>query len=364
MNVSIKGNEQITHLLNDWYVEIRARRIGNAHRLKEEIDSKIHSIEEDQNLLLYYSLLDFRYNYVVDNLGVSKNSFDRVEEFETPTDNFLAYYYHFFKGIHASTIGDFNVSKENYKKAETFLNHIPDKLEHAEFQYKVGAFHYDIYQGLLSIKKVTNAREIFAQHNGYEINVAFCDNLLGLACTHLKEWELAEEYFTKAMDTFQKTNEEQFILMVHQNLGLMYASQNLSPLAIRYLSEVNQKRNNNYKALFVEARERLKQGENNIASELISKGSKICAEIENKEYQHHFEILNALNSNFAADELEKLVLEGVSYFLAEELFEYTQDYEEKLAVQFYKEDNHIKASKYFYSSSRARKKAKDKEALK
>ncbi len=39
--------------------------------------------------------------------------------------------------------------------------------------------------------------------------------------------------------------------MVRQNLGLMYATQNLSPLAIRYLSEVNQKMPNNYKALLL-----------------------------------------------------------------------------------------------------------------
>ncbi len=55
MIVSTKGNNEITKLLNDWYLEIRSRRIGNAHQLKEIIDSKIHSIEEDQNLLLYYS---------------------------------------------------------------------------------------------------------------------------------------------------------------------------------------------------------------------------------------------------------------------------------------------------------------------
>ncbi|MDR5030287.1 tetratricopeptide repeat protein, partial [Bacillus thuringiensis] len=70
MNIAIKGNEQILGLLNDWYVEIRARRISNAHRLKEEIDGKIQNIK-DQNLLLYYSLLDFRHQYVIDNLGVS-----------------------------------------------------------------------------------------------------------------------------------------------------------------------------------------------------------------------------------------------------------------------------------------------------
>ncbi|KFM95550.1 tetratricopeptide repeat protein [Bacillus clarus] len=364
MSIHLKGNKEITKLLNEWYIEIRSRRIRNALCLKETIDSKIHSIEEDQNLLLYYSLLDFRYQFIIDNLSVSKNSFDKVESFDTPTDDFLAYYYHFFKGIHASTIGEYNVAKENYEKAESFLDCIPDELEKAEFQYKVGAFLYDIYQGLLSYKKVTEARKIFAQHTGYEINVAFCDNLIGLACTHLREWELAEEYFTKAMDMFQKINEEQFILMVRQNLGLMYATQNLSPLAIRYLSEVNQKQSNNYKALFIEAREHMKQGNNSIATELIAKGHKLCVELDNKEYKYHFKILDAINANFPAEALEKIVLESISYFTEQELFEYIKDYEEQLATTFYKEDNHVKASHYFYSSSQAGKKAFEKEALK
>ncbi|WP_423220097.1 hypothetical protein [Bacillus thuringiensis] len=49
MNIAANGNEQILGLLNDLYVEIRARRISNAHRLKEEIDNKIQNIE-DPNL--------------------------------------------------------------------------------------------------------------------------------------------------------------------------------------------------------------------------------------------------------------------------------------------------------------------------
>ncbi|MDR4439336.1 tetratricopeptide repeat protein [Bacillus cereus] len=364
MMVSAKGNNEITKLLNDWYLEIRSRRIGNAHQLKEIIDSKIHSIEEDQDLLLYYSLLDFRYQFVIDNLSVSKSSFDKVEAFDMPTDNFLAYYYHFFKGIHASTIGEYQIAKESYENAETLLDCIPDELEKAEFYYKVGAFHYNIYQGLLSYKKVSEAREIFAQHAGYEINVAFCDNLIGLACTHLREWELAEEYFTKAMDMFQKIDEEQFILMVRQNLGLMYATQNLSPLAIRYLSEVNQKMPNNYKALFIEAREHMKEGNHSVAKDLIAKGYSVCQEIENIEYLHHFKILDAMNGGFPAEALERTVLKGVSYFKEQELFEFIKEYEEYLATAFYKENNHIKASHYFYSCSQAGKKVIEKEALK
>nr|WP_257207765.1 right-handed parallel beta-helix repeat-containing protein [Bacillus toyonensis] len=159
MNVSIQENNGITNLLNGWYIEIRSRRILNTHRLKEIIDSNIHSIEEKQNLLLYYSLLDFRYQFVIDNLSVSKSSFDKVETFDMPTDNLLAYYYHFFKGIHTSTIGKYQIAKKSYEKAE--------------FYYKVGAFHYDIYQVLQSYKKVTKARNGIVRNKIVHHNLSF-----------------------------------------------------------------------------------------------------------------------------------------------------------------------------------------------
>ena len=72
MDVLIKGNAQISKLLNEWYKEIRSRNIDNAHCLKEEINSIIHNNEADSNLLLYYHLLDFGYKYLVDNLSISK----------------------------------------------------------------------------------------------------------------------------------------------------------------------------------------------------------------------------------------------------------------------------------------------------
>ncbi|KAB7649212.1 tetratricopeptide repeat protein, partial [Bacillus sp. B2-WWTP-C-10-Post-4] len=81
MDVLIKGNEQISKLLNGWYQEIRSRNIDNAHCLKEEINSIIHTNEADPKLLLYYYLLDFGYKYLVDNLSISKNSFDKIESF-------------------------------------------------------------------------------------------------------------------------------------------------------------------------------------------------------------------------------------------------------------------------------------------
>ncbi|MFK4415946.1 response regulator aspartate phosphatase F [Bacillus sp. RC251] len=364
MNVSVKGNDKITQLLNEWYIEIRARRISQAHRLKEEIAKKINNIEEDQNLLLYYSLLDFRFQYIIDNLGVSASSFDKVEAFEIPTNNFLTYYYHFFKAIHTSGIGNYAIAKEHFDKAESLLELVPDEIEKAEFYYKLGAFHYDIYESLNSVKYTSKAKEIFEQHENYERNVGFCENLLGTACTKLKEWALSEEHLIKAMDIFQKLNEEKYILMVRHNLGYMYSSQNLSSLAIRYLSEVIYHNPKHHKAIFLKAREHYKLNEPDTAKDLVDKGYSICLELGNTEYIHLFSILNCLISNVSGEDLEKTVLEGISYFESESLYEYVEDSQEYLAVKFYEERNHIKSSEYFYLATKTRQKIKERESLK
>lgn len=364
-------NEKLTQLLNEWYLEIRSRRISNAERLKQEIDFKFTKLKketgeglQDQNLLLYYYLLEFRYNYLIDNLGLSQESFNKIDSFDQPTDNFLTYYYHFFKAIHASELGNFHLAKEHYEKAESFLKYVPDQLEKAEFYYKLATFHYDTQQALVSIKHATKAKDMYSNHDGYELNVAFCDNILGLACMNLKEWELAEEHFTAAMDQFQKIGEEKFIIMVRHNLGWMYSTQNLSALAIRYLTEVVEKSPQHYKALYVKAKEHYKLKEHEIANRLIEKGMKICRDSKIEGYQHHYEILNALNQGVKAEELEGIILRGITYFEREELYDYTQEYQEKLAVKFYEENFWEEASKYFYFSKEAREKLFDKGALK
>ena len=75
----------------------------------------------------------------------------------------------------------------------------------------------------------------------------------------------------------------------------MYASQNLSNSAIRYLSEVVEKKPHHYKAIFVKAKEHVKLGEKEIACQLIEKGLTICNELGNQEYQYRFAILRELN---------------------------------------------------------------------
>lgn len=364
MNVQLKGHEQINYLLNEWYQEIRARHVDAAQLLKQEIENKIQDIEGNQNILLYYSLVNFRHQYLVDSLSISKDSFKQCDTYETPTDDFLSYYYHFFKAIHSNVTGNHNLARIHFDKAESILSTIPDEIEHAEFHYELAVFYCHTHKSILCINYVMKAKDIFSKHMGYDLKVAFCNNLYGLACTHLREWELAEEHYISAMDTFQKENLEYNILIVRHNLGFMYATQDLSELALRYLSEVNQKLPSDYKALFIEAREHYKLGANQVAQELIEKGIQLSTQLGIQGYIHHFNILKKMNLNSCANDLEKAILEGISYFEHEELYEYINEYAEKLATQFYKENNHAKASYYFYEASKASEKKFKKGALK
>lgn len=53
---------------------------------------------------------------------------------------------------------------------------------------------------MVFIKYVMKVKDMYLNYDGYELNVVFCDNILGLVCMNLKEWELVEEYFIVVMD--------------------------------------------------------------------------------------------------------------------------------------------------------------------
>ncbi|MGI2835918.1 hypothetical protein [Bacillus cytotoxicus] len=364
MDHQLKTNDKITQLLNKWYQEIRAQHKKGATNLKNEIDNYINNINEDPNLLFHYSLLTFRFNVLIDHLSITPSSFQEIDSLDVPQNELLSYYYYFFKGIHATLISNNNEAWEYYEKAERLLQNIHDDLEVAEFSYRFANFYLHTYQSLLAIQYVTTAKEIFSKHNGYENNIAACENLYGLACIDIRQFPIAEEKFNSAIDILRKNNEDSLILRVRNNLGFLYSSQNLSTLALRHLTEVTTKSPNHFKALFLEAREHFKLGEVNQSAELIERGLAVCKRLDNKEYLYHFKILDVLNKDVSASVLEELFLEAISFFDTQQLYNYTQEYTEKLAVKFYEENNDLKASKYFYLSHQAKEKTFEKGALK
>lgn len=354
MNVHVKGNEQLIQTLNEWYFKIRARDLDAAISLKDKIDLVINEFKEEQILMLHYYLIDFRHNYLLNNLGISTDSFDIIDTFDIPQDNSLTYYYNFFKAIYYNAIGNYQSSQKFYDKAESLLKYINNELEVAEFHYMLGYKFYETYKGFLALQELSKAKGIFSKYAECENNLAFCNNLLGLTYADLDEFELASKYYTLALNAFKNIKEETFILMVKQNIALMHAKQDRPDLAIQFLSEVNKKMLNNYKALFVEAREYVKLLEKNVACERIERGINICKHLGIEEYLHHFRILQALNDNVVASEFEIVISEGIEYFEKQKISEYTKEYQEQLAHKYYEEKNYLKSCEYFELSRKTK----------
>nr|WP_255261312.1 tetratricopeptide repeat protein [Bacillus wiedmannii] len=369
MSVHVIKKEEITLLLHDWYREIRSQNFVKAKELKQSIDTKINSMEENQKNTEFYALLDFRFKmlsaeFYPHQSDISKNDLRKMKLDEAPSDESLLYYYHFFKASHAAVNGDFKVAEKHYGIAESLLENIQDPIEKAEFNFKLSSYYYHVCQPILVIQYATRARNTFEGLYGYSRKVAACDNVLGLACVKLNEFEQAEVYFMSSLDILKKQNEEELMLRVRHSLGVMYAEQNLSDLALRYLSEVSQKIPNHFRAIFLEARENLKLGKTKLAASLIEKGLVICNELEQKEYEHHFKILKGMNENVSAEELELAISKGISFFNEVGLWQYVQEYAEKLAVKYHKEGNSIKSSEYFYLGYKEKEKGFQKGALK
>ncbi|MBO1624212.1 response regulator aspartate phosphatase [Bacillus arachidis] len=362
MSAHVVTKEQIKHSLDTWYQSMLQQQVEKATRLKEEIDNKINHVGMDQDILLYYALLNFRYKVITDWISIKEDSFNNVESFEIPNKGYLAYYYHFFKAMHLMFVTKYKKAKEQFEAAEELLKYIPSSMEQAEFYYRLGYFYNQSYQHMLAIDCIKKAKEGFTKLSGCEINVALCENIFGLCCIDLKQFELAEETFNTALDVFQKANHEKYVLMVRNNLGLLYANQNLSELAIRHLSEVTNHSRNHFRAIYLQADENLKIDEYEKSEGLIEKGLYICNQLKNQEYQHRFMILKEMNTN--TDSLEKVVLAGISYFEKEELFDCIEEYTGRLADKFYNESNHEKASKYYRMSKETREKQLKKGALK
>ncbi|KEK25700.1 tetratricopeptide repeat protein [Bacillus gaemokensis] len=362
MSTPVVTKEQIKHSLDTWYQSILKQDFVQSKLLKEEIESNIINMKEESNILFYHSLLDFRYKVLTDSLSITVDCFNKIDSFSIPEDALLTHYYHLFKGIHLMYISNYNESKNHFEKAEKLLQYVPHVLEKAEFYYRFAYLSYQSYQTLLAIDQVRLAKAEYEKHSGYETCIALCENIFAMSCIDLKQFEQAEESLTKALDVFKKINMERFTLMVRNNLGLLYANQNLSESAIRHLSEVTKQSPKHFRAIYLEADEYLKLGEHERAEALIEKGLHICNQLKNQEYQYRFMILKEMNTNTGA--LEKAVLAGISYFEKEKLFDCIEEYTDRLAEKFYHESNHEKASEYYHMSKEARQKQMIKGALK
>ncbi|MDZ5480074.1 hypothetical protein [Bacillus thuringiensis] len=337
--VQTNSKNQLFNQLDIWYSIIRKQHVKEATEYYHSIDSSI--FKEDKTLYTLYLLFHFRYTILLEEYEYDLE----LQASDFSNDHKLNYYYNFFKFVHRMNTGDYEQAQCYFDTTKKMLPFIEDECEVAEFNYRSSLYYYYLDDPILSIYHVNNCISYFSQSTDYTIKVAACENTLGMSYTTLEKWQLAEKFLLSSIDTFQTCNEQQLVLKVKYNLGLLYSEQNRPDSAIEYLlnSFENEK---DYKTMYLLAREYYKTNSNSQALEYLQKGMQYA----NEEYRHHYNILIAFIENIPVEKLEIIITKAIEYLEQHKLWREIQLYSEELAIRYLNENNPEKSNEFFYKS--------------
>ncbi|MGE6630484.1 tetratricopeptide repeat protein [Bacillus sp. NPDC077027] len=198
----VLSSVEVANMLNDWYVMMKKREIQDAVQLKEDILEALDRMEENQDVLLYYQLLEYRFkDFMEDTASLDHSLF--VNEDALRTDHMLSYYYYFFKGMYEMRRGNHNIAFDHFKLAEDQLDHVHDDIEKAEFHYKTGCLYYNIRSTLLSIHHLNIASSIYDADPCYVKKSISCQMMLALNYADQGQYVEAEQLFQQVIQSLE-----------------------------------------------------------------------------------------------------------------------------------------------------------------
>lgn len=221
--------ENVVSRINDWYILIKQRNVREAKTLRTEIMQAFEHMTENQDVLLYFSLIDSRYRMMLEQYnetGELLNSI-RTSEIEQQTDNMIQYYFYFFSGVHAFYKKKYVQAIHFYRIAENKLHNIPDEKEIAEFHHQVAIAYYRIDQHLFSLNHAIKAYETFRADPSYIERTITSKMVIAANKLDLFQYEESERHYKEALELAKQCNRPFTLGLVYRNLALHYSRRNL-----------------------------------------------------------------------------------------------------------------------------------------
>jgi response regulator aspartate phosphatase I len=315
------ASENVAEMLNEWYSMIRQNKVNKAVTIKGEIEEALPFMEKNQNLIIYFTLLDFRHKIMLKNLTETTEIFNQLEkESYDKTEEMIQYYFYFFGGQHEFYNRNYIKAVKYYQAAENKLQFISDDIEKAEFHYQLGNAFYRIDQHFYSLMHGEKALEIFKYYGNYAEKTLNCEMLLAANLVDLGNYDKAKVFYYRVLKNAEEKAFPITLGLANHNLGLCYQKQKEFDLAVNHfnISLTIPEHNNSYvgvKTLYELTYSLYQDGSKENASQFFEKGfDRACSE-ENNEYITKFKLLHAvyefeslplINSGLA--ELEKLNL--------------------------------------------------------
>ncbi|MGG3625572.1 Rap family tetratricopeptide repeat protein [Bacillus gobiensis] len=357
-----RSAESVAAMLNEWYSYIRKNKVEEAEFLKNEIFSILDEMEENQDVLLYYSLLDFRHQIMLSYLkpesaGDVNNRLKQLEDKKDELTGLLDYYFYFFKGMYHLKQRDYLTAIGCYKNAETKLKEVKDEIERAEFHLKIAEAYYYMQQTPFSMNYAMQALEIFKQYDLYTIKRVQCRFIIGGNLIDVLNYDKAKEFFREALMETKNLKEKDLHLQAtaYFNLGLCSFYENDYENALEnylFAADIYEEQTSFFlpKVFLNLMRVRIKQNQFKEAENLYEKGIDYAIRLKDEECHAKFMLFKATYLQYD----EQLIIESFQYFESKNLFSDLEELSLDVANYYTENQNFDKANSYYRKAIFAR----------
>ena len=225
--------EEVAQMINEWYTMIKRREVEKCILMRNEILEAFDLMEENQNLLIYFNVLDSRYNILMEEYKSSEDILNNIQNSPemNETDDMLQFYFLFFSGQIEFSKKNYINAINYYKLAEDRLLKIPDDIEKAEFHYHLAISYYHIDQHFFSMDHAEKALATFREHDDYSHRTINSEMILGANKLDLFRFEEAKHHYEHALEIAKNTQDHYTEGLAYRNLGIAYMRKNLFSLA-------------------------------------------------------------------------------------------------------------------------------------
>ncbi|GAB1306344.1 hypothetical protein OKN5_28130 [Bacillus altitudinis] len=232
--------------INEWYYHIQRFNVPDAEAYKEEIKSLLDDMEENQDLLLYFSLMEFRHKLMLDYLNPLENGKERanfrelamkIKKDQEKLTGLLDYYFNFFYGMYEFENYEYLNAITFYKRAEKKLSLVSDDIERAEFNFKIAEIYYHMKQNHMSMHHIAQAIDCYKEKNTYTVRQIQCSFVIGLNYIDMGCPEKAMPHFEYALKKASDNSTKRLKGSALYNIGLSYFHNDELLMAIKYFNE-------------------------------------------------------------------------------------------------------------------------------
>ncbi|MFT8928776.1 MAG: hypothetical protein ABF969_05510 [Sporolactobacillus sp.] len=356
---SVIPSVEIAHKLNLWYLSILNYEEDQARAMQTEIQSLLGRMEEDQNVLLYYSLLDFRFRINYDAKENLQHYHQQLEDAAESSDTLslpINYYYCLFSGDYEFRKGNLLRALSYYRHAINRVRELDDEIELAQCYYHLSEVYAKLSYSVISVIYAQTALRIFDKYPEFVVFSVHCRNIYGTNLVNDRCYDYAGKLFSESHALSKKISNNRLSAIAAFNMGIVHMHLNDYKTAeacfhdslVEFVKESDRYIPRAYCSYYECLAE---QGKFQRAKYIYNKGICIAFERNDLEYLTKLSMLHLIYEEpLDIGKVEKCISELLHLHLNNEVMDFTL----RIAEKFKNSNDKDSAIKYYELSNNVR----------